>query len=635
MALLAILQLLDHHPTLAHIQTSQFLQFIRLASLLKRDIDLAQPARHDLDVAPTYMPTSVSHFLSNAVGMSVDEVEDLWGVLKEEVWFSESQDRQSADEETTFRTHGWHLGITSLTIYPPTRSCTNSDCPRFGAPLKRAEQRQVIVYSLALGARPAWSIHMYCQHCKTNYHNNFSVNGGTRTYYQGIPNLIQIGEHQFAELKLVNMWISSMLLGWFSATNSAKLYDISLSDRHNLETGGWQFGLKLTTNHIWDAFTIKSLLDDCDRNAKLLQVAHVGDQDTRFKAAMEARNERMILQGQDEVPHYCDRCMRVWKDEDGNLPMGTTWVIPAAENFAVPSLQSKRGRRHFCTKHDHLHSICAVVGCENLTIEGTKACTVPAHQEMERLNSERGKAAFTLKHRLQRQKIRNAMASAPPTGPPIDDESGDDDDDDDEIQENIEWFDIEEDGSVHRYEGRNLWSVGVADDDTEMTDPCDPKSELGNRKIKALFHRRRTHNEQILVRPCGVIFARATFFGAEAVSNVLLFVKNAFSVPGAHKPDHFIYDTNCDAKQQVMKDGDPWWDSVGMCVDVWHFLNKHKISHEFCQKYCNPADYPELLSEDGKTWLSSMSCKRSSSASRSASRKSHSARGSWNEELGT
>ncbi|KAJ7843875.1 hypothetical protein B0H14DRAFT_2217640, partial [Mycena olivaceomarginata] len=26
-------------------------------------------------------------------------------------------------------------------------------------------------------------------------------------------------------------------------------------------------------------------------------------------------------------------------------------------------VQSKRGRRHFCAKHDHLHSICAIIGC--------------------------------------------------------------------------------------------------------------------------------------------------------------------------------------------------------------------------------------------------------------------------------
>ena len=37
-----------------------------------------------------------------------------------------------------------------------------------------------------------------------------------------------------------------------------------------------------------------------------------------------------------------------------------------------------------------------------------------------------------------------------------------------------------------------------------------------------------------------------------------------------------------------------------MCVDVWHFRNKHKATHEYCQKYCNPVQFPELLNESGK-----------------------------------
>ncbi|KAJ6498189.1 hypothetical protein DFH09DRAFT_945566 [Mycena vulgaris] len=570
MALLAVLQLLEQHSLSRNITTSQLLDFLRLASLLKRDIDLAQPARQDPAAAPDYLPQSVVLFISAAIKLSVDDVAYLWAILKDEVWLLELE---HSLEEETFKVHGWHLGITGLKIYPPTRTCANGDCPKMGTVLKRAEQRQVVSYSLAQGARPAWSVHLSCPHCQTNYHNNFSVHAGIRTYYAGIPALIQIGEHQFAEIKLVNMWISSMLLGWFSATNCAKMYDIALSDRRNMEIGGWQFGLKLTPNHIWDAFVIKSLLDDRDRNSTLLQVDHVGDQHLRFQAAMEERNERIIRLGQDEVPHYCDRCMRIWEDDKGNIHR--TWVIASdGNNMGHPCcgefrctepVQSTRGRRHFCLNHDHLHSICAIIGCNNPVIHSTKACEVPAHQEMERLNSEHGKAAFTLKHRLQRQKIRSAMASAPPGAPPIDPEVAEDEDD--EVQETIEWFDVDNNGSVKRYEGRNLWSVGVSDD---TLDPCDSKSEHGNTKIKATFHRRRTHNEQTLVRPCWVIVARATFFGAEAVSNMLLFVKNTFSVPGAYKPDHFIYDTNCDAKQQVMKEPrDRWWDSVGMCV-VWH-----------------------------------------------------------------
>jgi hypothetical protein len=70
-------------------------------------------------------------------------------------------------------------------------------------------------------------------------------------------------------------------------------------------------------------------------------------------------------------------------------------------------------------------------------------------------------------------------------------------------------------------------------------------------------------------------------------------VKNAFSVPGAQKPEHIMYDTNCDAQQQAEKD--EWFRDIGMCVDAWHFRNKHAITHQYCQLHCNPAKYPKLM----------------------------------------
>src|SRR5262245_50635748 len=80
-------------------------------------------------------------------------------------------------------------------------------------------------------------------------------------------------------------------------------------------------------------------------------------------------------------------------------------------------------------------------------------------------------------------------------------------------------------------------------------------------------------------------------------------VKRAMSVPGAQKPEHMIYDSNCDAKKQVLARNDTWFDDVGMCVDAWHFKCKHAKSDTFCQTHCNPANYPELMSEDGKGWF--------------------------------
>lgn len=71
-------------------------------------------------------------------------------------------------------------------------------------------------------------------------------------------------------------------------------------------------------------------------------------------------------------------------------------------------------------------------------------------------------------------------------------------------------------------------------------------------------------------------------------------VQNAFSIPGAKKPKHIFYDTNCLACQQAEKSF-PWFKGIGMCVDIWHFLNKHQTMHQYCQENCNLIQFPELL----------------------------------------
>lgn len=42
------------------------------------------------------------------------------------------------------------------------------------------------------------------------------------------------------------------------------------------------------------------------------------------------------------------------------------------------------------------------------------------------------------------------------------------------------------------------------------------------KKIRARFGRTRTHTEQILVAPCGMIIARETFYFAEAIPSVVV-----------------------------------------------------------------------------------------------------------------
>ena len=122
--------------------------------------------------------------------------------------------------------------------------------------------------------------------------------------------IIQVGEHQFAERKLINLWISMMLLSWTSATNCARIYNKSMTDTM---TTDWQFSLSATSDHVYDGFTILSLLEDCVTQQKTLIVPHVGEARDRFTQVVHIRNDRLRLCSQPEVFHHCKKCTRTFE----------------------------------------------------------------------------------------------------------------------------------------------------------------------------------------------------------------------------------------------------------------------------------------------------------------------------------
>lgn len=69
-------------------------------------------------------------------------------------------------------------------------------------------------------------------------------------------------------------------------------------------------------------------------------------------------------------------------------------------------------------------------------------------------------------------------------------------------------------------------------------------------------------------------------------------------------PSYIFYDNAC----QIVKflqggaERDDSFANAGLVVDVFHAHKKHKDDHLFCQKWCNPAGFPELR-VDGKSWL--------------------------------
>jgi len=78
----------------------------------------------------------------------------------------------------------------------------------------------------------------------------------------------------------------------FSATNAAQLYDLTLSENLTY-LDGWSLGGQLMTKHIWDGFSIVSLLDNHQTQGTLLCVPHTGSQSDQFKTAMEERNKQI------------------------------------------------------------------------------------------------------------------------------------------------------------------------------------------------------------------------------------------------------------------------------------------------------------------------------------------------------
>jgi hypothetical protein len=117
-------------------------------------------------------------------------------------------------------------------------------------------------------------------------------------------------------------------------------------------------------------------------------------------------------------------------------------------------------------------------------------CDIENHAALEKQHKQRGGAFFQLRSKLQRAHVAHPVDSdaAQPTA------------------EEVEEMEL----------GGNTDSA------------CPSKPETGNRKIRALFGRRRTHNEQIMVRPCGIIVARQTFFGSETTPQTVVSARFCF-----------------------------------------------------------------------------------------------------------
>jgi len=409
-----------------------------------------------------------------------------------------------------------------------------------------------------------------------------------------------------------------------SATNCANTYEQLYTSELASIPPAWlreeSLGATLTPKHVYDAFTVLCLLEYHHGRNEFLRVPHGGLQKDRYTEAIRRRNLSIRAYGQPEIRHQCAKCVRMYQGPEDAEPSKFSNVLVklqssdmfftgrvmmhvidgnamgrpkcAVHNCKVP-LDSNRDK--FCIDHLSLRDICCIVGCEERVVKGKLTCSLDEHCAAEAKHIARGQAQFVLMERLRRARDAHPDNSLPTelsAEPSLSEQAVDD-------QTGPEEFDI----------------------DGLDADSRPDEALVGGglkRRLRTLFTRVRTHNEQIIVAPCGVIIARETFYSAEAISSVAVrqtycilqyvtdfllkeMIRNTYPDP-AFRPNHIAFDNNCSLKKHVDRLNDPFFDGIGLSVDVFHFTSKHTLTDTFCQQHCNPWAYPELQGEGEVGW---------------------------------
>ncbi|KZP25675.1 hypothetical protein FIBSPDRAFT_733502 [Athelia psychrophila] len=451
-----------------------------------------------------------------------------------------------------------------LREHGPNEELTPDDIALFqlyGNPANARKQEQlgerypVVFHSAAHGPSPALTSSLGCTKCSMRYYHNYYVQRGLRFYYHApsgfkAPGVIQVEEHVFIEAKLCEHFTLSML---FACPHPGPQK------------------LSISTVEVWHSFNLNALLRDCaDRNVRLV-LSDVGSQDERLQHAMEERNQRISTDGQRERMHACDRCEKLIPGSGYYNLRPLRAVVIDGLSMGHPCCKMHNcthplvtNRHHYCHHHQSEATRCAVVDCDLCIDRGFSTCSKPEHRALEIQRKERGQAFFQLQQRLKRASIGQVLNS---------------------------------------FADRTILDDDDVDNPADYSTSTDvPKSDEGNRKPKARLGRRRTHNEQLIVCCCGVIAARTTMFGAEAISGVKDFIKHTYRHNSDNLPDVIFFDNNCRLQAHLNKQKDTFFRRVILAVDVFHFKSKHKESDVFCQKHCNPALWKELYDEDG-SWV--------------------------------
>ncbi|KAF8175739.1 hypothetical protein K438DRAFT_1727646 [Mycena galopus ATCC 62051] len=194
---------------------------------------LHNPPHHDATKPPELIPDEIHNFLAGATEMPVDFVDGCWKAFGSLIWaYNENGKTKGADAEA-FKKYGLDHLLSSCMLFPPTYYCTTDGCVNSGLLCDKDTASNVVLYTLSDGACPTFAHHLSCSGCKARYYPNYVMRDGVRNYYNKIPDTIQVGEHQYIERAVLNLFINLMLISWTSATNGACVYNTGLLQKEN------------------------------------------------------------------------------------------------------------------------------------------------------------------------------------------------------------------------------------------------------------------------------------------------------------------------------------------------------------------------------------------------------------------
>ena len=168
-----------------------------------------------------------------------------------------------------------------------------------------------------------------------------------------------------------------------------------------------------------------------------------------------------------DADYYCSGAKKI---SVGGVTIGRPCC--AIHNYHAPL---SNNRHRYCDNHIDSQTICAIVGCSEKVAPNKRTCRIAQRQAIKKVHTERGQARFQLQERLKRARVAHPSDSI---GESVNDIS--------------ELADVESDEEFELANGKVLPSQAS-------------HTSSGKRKnrLRAQFGRKRTHNEQVIVAPCG------------------------------------------------------------------------------------------------------------------------------------